>query len=94
MIQVQRPGDAATRLGTEVCRIQVSQGRRAADPGNAQPATEHFGAGERGGRQPAESLLDQQGGPVIGRGSQNGVADDHDAGPARRAQTTGAPRRR
>jgi hypothetical protein len=86
VIQVQRPGDADPGLGTEVRRIQVGQGRRAADLGDLQPAAEYLGAGEPGDRQAAEGLLDQQGGPVIGRGSQDGVADDHDAGPARRAQ--------
>ena len=63
VIQVQRPGDADTRPGTEVRRIQVGKGRRAADLGDAQPAAEHFGAGEPGGRQAAESPLDKQGGP-------------------------------
>jgi len=47
VIQVQRPGDAATRLGTEVCRIQVSQGRRAADLGDAQPATPYVAINPR-----------------------------------------------
>ena len=86
VIQVHLPGNGVTKPGTEVRRVQVGQGRRPADLGNAQPAAEYSGVGERGGRQTAQSLLDKAGGPVIGRGSEGGVADDHDAGPAGRAE--------
>jgi hypothetical protein len=91
VIQVRQRGDDVTRLRAELRRVQVGQGSWAEDLGDGQSAGEHFGVGERGGRQATEGLLKKAGGPGIRHGGEDRVAQNHDSGPARRAETR--PRR-